>query len=122
MMPLGAAVRNDESRTISATPRYSTVTTCDRSVSSCARTVTPGAATGGGGLTLRRMRPITFLVALVAALQLCSSSAAASGDWTWPVRGQVITPYRTGADPYAAGQHRGIDIASPVGTPVVPAV
>ncbi|MFL5912518.1 MAG: M23 family metallopeptidase, partial [Gaiellaceae bacterium] len=67
------------------------------------------------------MRPITFLAALVAALQLLSSSAVASGDWIWPVRGEVITPYRNGTDPYAAGQHRGIDIASPVGTAVVAA-
>ena len=35
--------------------------------------------------------------------------------------GEVITPYRNGADPYAAGQHRGIDIAAAVGTPVVAA-
>jgi hypothetical protein len=41
--------------------------------------------------------------------------------WQWPVEGQVITPYRNGADPYAGGQHRGIDIAAPVGTPVVAA-
>src|SRR5690349_12163823 len=67
------------------------------------------------------MKPLTFLAALVAALQLCSSSALASGDWTWPVRGDVIAPYRNGSDPYAAGQHRGIDIAGKVGDPVVAA-
>jgi Peptidase family M23 len=33
----------------------------------------------------------------------------------------VITPYRNGADPYAAGQHRGIDVAAPVGAEVVAA-
>jgi hypothetical protein len=33
----------------------------------------------------------------------------------------VITPYRNGDDPYAAGQHRGIDIAAEPGTPVVAA-
>jgi hypothetical protein len=33
----------------------------------------------------------------------------------------VITPYRNTADPYAGGQHRGIDIAAPVGTPVAAA-
>jgi hypothetical protein len=37
----------------------------------------------------------------------------------WPVKGEVITPYRNGTDPYAAGQHRGIDIAASLGTPVV---
>jgi hypothetical protein len=30
----------------------------------------------------------------------------------------VITAYRNGDDPYAGGQHRGIDIAAPVGTAV----
>jgi pyruvate/2-oxoglutarate dehydrogenase complex dihydrolipoamide acyltransferase (E2) component len=39
----------------------------------------------------------------------------------WPVKGEVITPYSNGTDPYAAGQHRGIDIAASVGTPVVAA-
>ena len=37
------------------------------------------------------------------------------------VRGEVVTPYRNGDDPYAGGQHRGIDIAAPVGAPVVAA-
>ncbi len=47
--------------------------------------------------------------------------ATAHATWTWPVRGDVITPYRNGSDPYAAGQHRGIDIRAAVGTPVVAA-
>ena len=42
----------------------------------------------------------------------------ANAGWTWPVDGEVITPYRNGSDPYAPGQHRGIDIAAPVGTAV----
>lgn len=42
----------------------------------------------------------------------------AHAQWTWPVSGDVITPYRNGTDPYAAGQHRGIDIGAPVGTAV----
>jgi peptidase M23-like protein len=36
--------------------------------------------------------------------------------------GEVITPYRNGNDPYAARQHRGIDIAGEVGDSVVAAV
>jgi hypothetical protein len=67
------------------------------------------------------MKPLTFFATLVAALQLSTSSALAAGDWTWPVRGRVITQYRNGSDPYAAGQHRGIDIAAAVGDPVVAA-
>jgi hypothetical protein len=59
-----------------------------------------------------------------AALAVLASLAPASpalGAWTWPLRGAVITPYLNGDDPYAAGQHRGVDIAGPVGAPVVSA-
>jgi len=48
-------------------------------------------------------------------------AAPADAAWVWPVNGDVITPYRNGTDPYASGQHRGIDIAAAVGTPVVAA-
>jgi len=64
-------------------------------------------------------RPSLIFAALIAALAAgCPSSAHAAGDWAWPVRGEVISPYRNGADPYAGGQHRGIDVAAPVGRAV----
>ena len=59
-----------------------------------------------------------FLATLVAFFLLTTPAAAA---WTWPVSGEVITPYRNGTDPYASGQHRGIDIAAPTGTSVLAA-
>jgi len=62
------------------------------------------------------------LIAALIALLLLPASATASGDWTWPVRGDVLTPFRNGSDPYAAAQHRGIDIAAPAGADVVAAV
>jgi hypothetical protein len=65
---------------------------------------------------MRRLLP-----ALIACTLLLAAPASASASWAWPVSGDVITPYRNGADPYAAGQHRGIDIAAPVGTPVMAA-
>jgi hypothetical protein len=71
--------------------------------------------------TVARMRPITLICALAATLQLPSSDAVASSGWTWPIRGPVLTPYRNGGDPYAAGQHRGLDIGAPVGSRVVAA-
>jgi peptidase M23-like protein len=37
------------------------------------------------------------------------------------MQGEVITQFRNGEDPYASGQHRGIDIAGDVGSPVVAA-
>jgi hypothetical protein len=67
------------------------------------------------------MRSLFFFLALFAALLLPSSSALADPDWTWPVRGPVLTKFLNGDDPYAAGQHRGIDIGAAVGTPVVAA-
>jgi murein DD-endopeptidase MepM/ murein hydrolase activator NlpD len=63
------------------------------------------------------MRRRVAIAILFAGLLVPGSSAAAPG-WTWPVEGEVLTPYRNGADPYAGGQHRGIDIAAPVGAAV----
>src|SRR5215207_3325330 len=64
-----------------------------------------------------------LLLILTAFLFLAGAIAAAPAEaaWLWPVRGEVITQYRNGSDPYAGGQHRGIDIAAPVGTPVAAA-
>jgi hypothetical protein len=66
---------------------------------------------------MRRLLPLT--TALLTTLLVPASPAAAA--WTWPLHGEVITGYSNGDDPYAAGQHRGIDIAAAVGTPVVAA-
>jgi hypothetical protein len=60
-------------------------------------------------------------IAILLTLALPHGAAAAdggSGAWPWPLLGEVITPYKNGSDPYAAGQHRGLDIAAPAGTPV----
>ena len=59
---------------------------------------------------MRRLVP-TFIAFFIL-------TAPAQAAWLWPVSGEVITPYRNGTDPYATGQHRGIDIAAPAGTPV----
>src|SRR4051812_3170751 len=61
-------------------------------------------------------------LALTAVFLLAPAAPCmAAGDWAWPVRGQVLTQFRNGDDPYAAGQHRGVDIGAPIGTPVVAA-
>ena len=68
------------------------------------------------------MRPLPLTIALAFALIAPLAGApTALAAWTWPLAGEVITPYRNGDDPYAGGQHRGVDIAGPVGTPVVAA-
>ena len=66
--------------------------------------------------------------ALASALSLLTllalsiaPDAGASPGWRWPVEGEVLTSYRNGDDPYARGQHRGIDIAAPPGTRVAAA-
>ena len=63
------------------------------------------------------MRRRVAIAIFLASLVLPGPSSAAPG-WTWPVDGDVLTRYRNGADPYAGGQHRGIDIAAAVGTVV----
>jgi hypothetical protein len=60
------------------------------------------------------------IATLVAGLSAVSTASA--GEWTWPVRGSVITMYENdNARPYAGGMHRGIDIAAEMGTEVVAA-
>jgi murein DD-endopeptidase MepM/ murein hydrolase activator NlpD len=61
------------------------------------------------------------IAATLAAGALLVAPSSALGAWTWPLNGEVVTAYRNGDDPYAAGQHRGIDIEGRVGAPVVAA-
>jgi hypothetical protein len=62
-----------------------------------------------------------ILASATTALAFLLLVPPAWAEWEWPVRGEVITPYRNGTDPYASGQHRGIDIAAATGTTVVAA-
>jgi len=76
-----------------------------------------------------------MVVACATAALLCLSLAAppasvagsrvrpndpAYGTYAWPVIGPVINGFRPPSSPYGPG-HRGIDIAAPIGTPVVAA-
>jgi hypothetical protein len=61
---------------------------------------------------------LTTAAGLAALLAFAPPAWAA---WQWPLDGELITPYRNGDDPYAGGQHRGIDIAGSVGENVVAA-
>jgi hypothetical protein len=58
----------------------------------------------------------------VSMAAVLAGAPAAAAAWTWPVRGDVVTGYANAGGPYAAGQHRGIDVAAATGTPVVAAV
>ncbi|MBN1528825.1 MAG: peptidoglycan DD-metalloendopeptidase family protein [Thermoleophilaceae bacterium] len=57
----------------------------------------------------------------LSLVALAAAPPPALAAWTWPLRGEVITAYRNGDDPYAAGQHRGVDIAGAAGSRVVAA-
>ena len=63
---------------------------------------------------------IAAAAAALVGLLVTAPPARAADEWSWPVRGRVVTPYvNDNARPYAGGMHRGIDIAAGVGTPVV---
>lgn len=69
------------------------------------------------GRTLRTVTCCLCAVVLLLQLAATESAKAGSGSWPWPLLGEVVTQYKNGSDPYAAGQHRGVDIAAPAGTP-----
>jgi Peptidase family M23 len=58
------------------------------------------------------------LVALLPVLIAFQAGAPPALAWTWPVEGPVLRPFELGDDPYAGGQHRGVDIAGEEGAPV----
>jgi hypothetical protein len=63
------------------------------------------------------MKRVLALLPVLLALQVGVSPALA---WTWPVDGPVLQPFAFDPDsPYAGGQHRGIDVGAPTGTPVL---
>jgi hypothetical protein len=65
-----------------------------------------------GGNDVRRLG-----VLVLCALALPVGSARA---WTWPVDGQVLRGFDFDrAQPYAGGQHRGIDVSAALGAPVL---
>ncbi len=59
-------------------------------------------------------RHLVLLPVLVAFLV----GAAPATAWTWPVGGPVLQQFQLGDDPYAADQHRGIDVGGASGVPV----
>ena len=58
------------------------------------------------------------LVALLPVLIALQAGVPPALAWTWPVDGPVLRPFVLGDDPYAAGQHRGIDVGATAGAPV----
>src|SRR5664280_3682397 len=62
---------------------------------------------------MRRTVVLTLATAFTAMIL-----AAPAASWTWPADGQVIRAFSLGDDPYAGGQHRGVDIAGDSGSGV----
>ena len=55
-----------------------------------------------------------LVLGVLAALLLVPSASA----WTWPADGDVLRAFSfSESHPYAAGQHRGIDVAGDGGNP-----
>ena len=61
------------------------------------------------------MHRLLLLGATSVAALVVSGPAAA---WSWPADGDVLRPFALGSDAYAAGQHRGIDVAGADGSPI----
>ncbi|MBW3607129.1 MAG: peptidoglycan DD-metalloendopeptidase family protein [Actinobacteria bacterium] len=57
---------------------------------------------------------VPVLLASFAAM----TTAAIAREWIRPVDGPVVRPFSVGADRYAAGQHRGVDLAAAPGSRV----
>jgi hypothetical protein len=55
------------------------------------------------------------VVALLPVLIAFQAGAPPALAWTWPADGPVLQPFVLGDDPYAAEQHRGLDVAAPAG-------
>ena len=49
----------------------------------------------------------------------CLVAPAGASAWSWPTSGEVLEAFSIGNDPYAPGQHRGVDIAGPAGSDVL---
>ncbi|HEY6567959.1 MAG TPA: M23 family metallopeptidase [Actinomycetota bacterium] len=66
------------------------------------------------------MRRVSFGLILIATV-ICSVGlwpAHAAGTWMWPVSGPIVRGFDPPASPYGSG-HRGIDVASSLGTVVI---
>ncbi len=57
-------------------------------------------------------------LACTGALALLALAPAAQA-WTWPVSGPLLRPFVFGGDPYAGGQHRGVDVGAAAGEVVL---
>jgi len=65
-----------------------------------------------------RLRDVLLLLSTAAVASVPDRAAAGARGWQMPVDGEMLRRYAVGPDRYAAGQHRGVDLAAPLGTTV----
>jgi murein DD-endopeptidase MepM/ murein hydrolase activator NlpD len=74
-----------------------------------------------GGRSLGRVSRIALSLSLslsLSSLLVRGAPAADAVAWQRPVDGPVLRAFALGANPYARGQHRGVDLGAPAGSPV----
>ena len=49
--------------------------------------------------------------ALLVSVAWTLATAPAAQAWAWPADGEILRAFSVGDDPYAGGQHRGVDLA-----------
>lgn len=111
-MPDGAAVRAGEvSRSVTTRPQVCANSRSQRGLAAIR------AYCGFMAPTL------ALILSFVALLGIPAEAGGAGGAaaWRWPVHGPVVRSFSLGPDPFARGQHRGIDIGAPRGAPVLSA-
>ncbi len=48
---------------------------------------------------------------MLSAIAWTLATASGAHAWAWPADGDVLRAFSLGDNPYAGGQHRGVDIA-----------
>ena len=56
-------------------------------------------------------RATALLLATLVLLLAAPAGPSSALAWAWPADGVVLREFSLGNDEYAAGQHRGIDVA-----------
>lgn len=68
-----------------------------------------------------RVMHLPLVVIAVLGGSVGAPPIAAAGGWTSPVDGSLLRAFSVGPNRFAAGQHRGIDLAAPAGARVLSA-
>ncbi|MBA3377054.1 MAG: hypothetical protein H0U00_14795, partial [Actinobacteria bacterium] len=56
------------------------------------------------------LRATRALAITISAIAWTLATASGAQAWAWPADGEVLREFSLGDNPYAGGQHRGVDI------------